>query len=203
MGRHAANWPAPEPDSGGRRPLHADLFLTGPSSNAVQDRAAAAFDALVEPHRDPLYDYILKLTEGDEALAGSVLKETLYRAAAEPDRYPQRPSAVRPWLVLIARTVLRDGERLAPAGHDDRPARGAGERASRRARPAPITVVRAMDELSSVHRDLLVDLVYQGVSLQEAAGGLGVPVETVKSRLYFAMRALRLVLDQQVADLQE
>jgi DNA-directed RNA polymerase specialized sigma24 family protein len=31
----------------------------------------------------------------------------------------------------------------------------------------------------------------------------GVPVETVKSRLYFAMRALRLVLDQQVADRHE
>jgi RNA polymerase sigma-70 factor (ECF subfamily) len=203
MGRHAANWPAPEPEGGGRRPMHADLFLTGSSGGAVQDRAAAMFDALVEPHREAMYAYVMRLTEGDEALAESVLKETFYRAAAEPDRYPQRPSAVRPWLVLIARTVLRDGERLAPAGHDDRPARGTGERSSRRAKPAPITVVRAMDELSPVHRELLVELVYKGVSLQEAAGGMGVPVETVKSRLYFAMRALRVVLDQQVADLQE
>jgi RNA polymerase sigma-70 factor, ECF subfamily len=199
MGRHAANWSAPEPDGGGRRPLHADLFLTGPIPSAGPDRAVAAFDAMIAPHRSALYAYVLRLTDGDEAFAESVLKETLYRAAGEPDRYPQRASAVRPWLVLIARAVLRDGERLAPAGHDDRPAPGRGER-SRRARSAPITVVRALDELSPVHRDILVDLFYQGVSLDEAADELGVPVETVKSRLYFAMRALRVVLDQQVAD---
>jgi RNA polymerase sigma-70 factor (ECF subfamily) len=44
------------------------------------------------------------------------------------------------------------------------------------------------------------ELFYRGVSLEEAAQVRGVPVETVKSSLYFAMRALRIVLDQQVAD---
>jgi RNA polymerase sigma-70 factor (ECF subfamily) len=60
-------------------------------------------------------------------------------------------------------------------------------------------VARALDELSPVHRDVLVELFYRGVSLEEAAEVRGVPVETVKSRLYYAMRALRVVLDQQVA----
>jgi RNA polymerase sigma-70 factor (ECF subfamily) len=61
-------------------------------------------------------------------------------------------------------------------------------------------VARALDEMSAVHRDILVELLYRGVSLEEAAAVRGVPVEIVKSRLYFALRALRIVLDQQVAD---
>ena len=203
MGRHAANRPAPDSTGvPGRQPLHADLFVPTPGSSAArigESRAAAAFEALVKPHREALREYVLKLTDGDEAVADTVVKETLYRAGQDPGRYPQRLSAVRPWLVLTARTVLRDGQRLAPAGHDDRPEPSPyGERSSA-GQPAT-TVVRAIDELSGTHRDILVELFYRGVSLEEAAQVRGVPVETVKSRLYFAMRALRSVLDQQVAD---
>jgi len=201
MGRHAANRPAT--DSGGtpvaRSPMHADLFVPHDRmTHQNRDTTGDLFDRLVTPHRTALRAYVLKLTEGDEAATDSVLKETFYRAAQDPSRYPQRASAVRPWLVLTARTVLRDGERLAPAGHDDRPLPHRPESV-----PAPrpgITVVRAMGELSDVHRDVLVELFYRGVSLEEAAEVRGVPVETVKSRLYFAMRALRVVLDQQIAE---
>jgi RNA polymerase sigma-70 factor (ECF subfamily) len=202
MGRHAANRPAT--DSSGastpRPPLHADLFVPHESASE-RDRQPDGdfFEALVAPHRSALHGYVLKLTDGDEAATGSVIKETLYRAAQDPDRYPQRPSAVRPWLVLMARTVLRDGERLAPAGHDDRPSPRRHRESPAEPKPAT-TVVRALDELSGVHREILVELFYRGVSLEEAAEVRGVPVETVKSRLYFAMRALRVVLDQQVAD---
>ncbi|MGA5304743.1 sigma factor-like helix-turn-helix DNA-binding protein [Nucisporomicrobium flavum] len=190
MGRHAADRP-------GRPPLHADLFAPAPgtaAAYAARERAAEAFDRLVEPHRDALEAYVLRLTDGDRAAADSVLKETFYRAAQDPARYPPRASAVRPWLVLTARTVLRDGERSAPAGHDDRPVVAPAERS-----PSPLaetTVVGAMNDLADAHREILVELFYQGVSLESAAAARGVPVATLKSRLYFAMRALRAVLDQ-------
>ncbi|GLY94387.1 sigma factor-like helix-turn-helix DNA-binding protein [Actinoplanes sp. NBRC 103695] len=187
MGRHAA----------GRPPLHADLFTPPPGDTARlagESRAAAAFELLVGPHRPGLRDYVDKLTDGDGQLTDSVVKETLYRAAQDPSRYPQRPSAVRPWLVLIARTALRDGERMAPAGHDDRPQFVPPEP------PAATTVLGAMDSLADTHREILVELFYRGVSLEEAAHHRGVPVETVKGWLYYAMRALRGVIDQQVAD---
>jgi RNA polymerase sigma-70 factor, ECF subfamily len=185
MGRHAA----------GRPPLHADLFTPPPGASARQageSRALAAFEALVRPHRAGLRDYVNKLTGGDEAHTEIIVKETLYRASQDPTRYPQRPSAVRPWLVLIARTALRDGERLAPAGHDDRPDFVPS------AVPAATTVLGAMDALADTHRDILVELFYRGVSLEEAAHHRGVPVETVKEWLYHAMRALRGVIDRQV-----
>jgi RNA polymerase sigma-70 factor (ECF subfamily) len=212
MGRHAADWPAPESYGSDDRdkvpaprlPLHADLFAPTPGSAAArttEERAAAAFERLVRPHQGALRAYVSRLTDGDDALADTVVKETLYRAAQEPERYPQRASAVRPWLVLTARNVLRDGERHAPAGHDDRPdsAGPVRERSTISSLPGT-TVVAAIEDLSAVHRELLIELFYGGVSLEDAAAQRGVPVETVKSRLYFAMRALSNVLDQHLAD---
>ena len=195
MGRHAAGGPAPgssdRDDRGktaGQRRQRGSLPATDPH----------AFDRLIRPHRAALRTYVLRLTDGDEAEADSIMKETLYRAALEPALYPERPSAVRPWLVLTARNVVRDGERYAPAGHDDRPF---WPQSSDSAPPVQATtVVAAIDELPAVHRKLIIELFYGGVSLEKAAADRDVPVETIKYRLYFAMRALHTVLDKQVAD---
>ena len=209
MGRHVADRTAPgspDPDdrgkfAGRRRPRHADLFVPAPGSSAAQagmERAARAFDRLIEPHRAALRAYILRLTDGDDSVADSIVKETLYRVAQEPGRYSGRPSALRPWLALTARNVVRDGERYAPAGHDDRPGSPAP---AGPAVPIPdTTIVAAMEDLPIEHRELIVELFYDGASLETAASDRGVQVETIKSRLYFAMHALRAVLDQHVAE---
>jgi RNA polymerase sigma-70 factor (ECF subfamily) len=191
MGRHAT-------DRLGNPPLHADLFAPAPGSAAsriAQHRAASAFESMVAPHRAALAAYVARLTGGDPSAADGVLKETLYRAGRDPSRFPQRASGVRPWLVLIARTVLRDGERFAPAGHDDRPSvvmPGEGPRSA-------TTIAGAMEELAEEHREILAELFYGGVSLEDAAADRAVPVEELQSRLYFAMRSLRIVLDQQLS----
>ena len=210
MGRHAADGSAPgshdaevrDKFAGGRRPRHADLFAPGPGSRAARpsaERTAQPLERLIEPHRDGLRAYILQITQGDEALADSVLKETLYRITQEPRRHPQSPAAVRPWLVLSALSVLHDGERHAPAGHDDRPP------APERPEPEPpaavpaTTIVAALEELPSEQRELIVELFYQGASLETAAAARDVSVPTLKSRLYHAMHALRAVLDDMPA----
>jgi RNA polymerase sigma-70 factor, ECF subfamily len=213
MGRHAANRPAPDPGdaSSPRSPMHFDLFPSGHGGAAppAEERAGDAFEALVAPHQSALHAYVLRLTDGDEDVTDSVIKETFYRAAQDPARYPQRASAVRPWLVLTAHMVLRDGDRMAPAGHDDRPfvrhmkERSPGPGGRRSVTNQATTVVHALNDLSALHRDILVELFYRGVSLEEAAAARGVPVETIKSRLYFAMRALRMVLDQQTCERHE
>jgi RNA polymerase sigma-70 factor (ECF subfamily) len=195
MGRHAAGRPPPEPDDAqsGRTGLHADLFVPTPGTAAArmpEERANALFEGLVGPHRPALRAHVLKLTGGDEAAAESLLKETYYRAARDPAHFPQTEAAVRPWLVLTARMVLREGRPPAAGRAASGPVPGTRS----------TTVPRALDELSEVHREIMVELFYRGVSLEEAAEVRGVPVETVKSQLYFAMRALRVVLDQQVGD---
>jgi RNA polymerase sigma-70 factor (ECF subfamily) len=50
--------------------------------------------------------------------------------------------------------------------------------------------------LSVDHRRVLVETYYRGRSVAEASVELGVPPGTVKSRTYYALRALRLVLEE-------
>jgi RNA polymerase sigma-70 factor (ECF subfamily) len=212
MGRHAGDWTAPDPaengkSAGRRRPLHADLFTSthgGMAARGNAERTVEAFEKVVEPHREHLRAFVARLTEGDDAVADSILKETLYRAAQEAERYVQRPSAVRPMLVLTARAVLRDGERHAPAGHDDRPflprtaavlpAEGPLSSAPRE------MVVGALRDLSASHRELILELFYGGASLEEAAANRSLSVDHVKGRLHRAMRALRAGLDRRLAE---
>jgi RNA polymerase sigma-70 factor (ECF subfamily) len=198
MGRHAADRTAPgspDPERRGkaagprpsRRGEQAEPTPGSAAGRISAERTAQAFDRLVEPHRAALRAFILRLAEGDEAVADSVFEETLYRAAQDPDRYPNRRPAVRPWLMLTARNVLRDGitHHQPDAGPEQVPS---------------TTIVAALEDLPAVHRELIIELFYRGVSLEEAAADYGVPVQTIRFRLYFAMRALHAVLDQHVAD---
>ena len=52
------------------------------------------------------------------------------------------------------------------------------------------------EELLRKHREVLVECFYRGRSVAEAAVVLGIPTGTVKSRTHYAVRALRLVLDE-------
>lgn len=173
-------------------PHHADLF-TPADEPSPADADEESFRALIEQHREALYGYVLRLTGGDSLETQDIIEETFYRASQDPSRLGKRTSSVRPWLVLLARTVFQDGLRSDYDGSQAPPARDP-------AVPTSTTVVRAMDNLSGMHREILIELFYRGTSLQEAAQARGIRVDTLKSRLYYAMRALRVVLDQQTSD---
>ncbi len=57
-------------------------------------------------------------------------------------------------------------------------------------------VAAALARLSSEHREVLVHAHWMGRSVAETAELLDVPPGTVKSRTYYAVRALKLVLDE-------
>jgi len=57
-------------------------------------------------------------------------------------------------------------------------------------------VLRALNGLRAEHRAVLLQVHCHGRTVAEAAQRLGVPVETVKSRVYHALRELRLALDE-------
>ena len=57
-----------------------------------------------------------------------------------------------------------------------------------------MTVLGALDRLSPEHREVLVEMYYRGRTVQETAAALGVPPGTVKSRSYYALRAMRAVI---------
>jgi RNA polymerase sigma-70 factor (ECF subfamily) len=57
-----------------------------------------------------------------------------------------------------------------------------------------IVVTDALQSLSPEHRAVIVETYYRGRTVAEAARVLGVPPGTVKSRCYYALRALKLAL---------
>ncbi len=57
-------------------------------------------------------------------------------------------------------------------------------------------VADAMSSLSGDHRAVLVETYYRGRSVAEAAAVLGIPPGTVKSRTFYALRALKLALEE-------
>ena len=57
-------------------------------------------------------------------------------------------------------------------------------------------VEEALQKLSGEHRDALVEVHYKARPYHDVAHDLGVPVGTVKSRVYYALKAMRLALEE-------
>jgi RNA polymerase sigma-70 factor (ECF subfamily) len=156
--------------------------------------------ALHAEHGDALFVHALRLCDGDRQRAEDLVQETLLRAWRHPDSLnPDRGSA-RAWLFTTARHLAIDAwrRREARVGEvvtDVLPEPPTELNEADRAVEA-WTIAEALERLSPSHREVLVECFYRGRSVAEAAVVLGVPPGTVKSRTHYAVRALRLVLDE-------
>jgi RNA polymerase sigma-70 factor, ECF subfamily len=153
--------------------------------------------ALFDAHASVLLAYAMRLTGGDRARAEDVVQETLVRAWRNLDRLDERAAPVRPWLFTVAQRIAIDAHRARRA----RPTEVGDEMLA--VVPAldelepmldRILVSEALDSLSREHRAVIVETYYRGRSVAEAAEVLGIPPGTVKSRSYYALRALKLAL---------
>ncbi len=157
-----------------------------------------AFAAMVEPHRRELHVHCYRML-GSFDDAEDLVQETLLRAWRHPESLDPARGAVRPWLFAIVRNLAVDAHRARLA----RPQETGDEMIA--AMPADDEIERALDawevadalaSLTEEHRSALVQVYYRGRSVAEAARALGVPPGTVKSRTFYGLRALRLVLEE-------
>jgi RNA polymerase sigma-70 factor, ECF subfamily len=153
--------------------------------------------ALYTEHGGPLLGYVLRLTGGDRQHAEDIVQETLLRAWRHPEALTGRP--VRPWLFTVARNLVVDAHRARmarpPEVGDEGLAVVAGSDDIDRALES-WTVAEAMADLSPQHRAVIIETYYRRNSVAEAADVLGIPAGTVKSRTYYALRALKLALEE-------
>lgn len=155
--------------------------------------------ALHDEHAAALWAYCLRLTERDHARAHDITQETLLRAWQHPEVLERGPSMVRGWLFTVARNIVIDEwrhRRLRPETVTDEVPEPAGDQDAVDSLLQKWVVAEAMTRLSTDHREVLRQCYVEGRSVADAARRLGVPEGTVKSRTHYALRALRLALEE-------
>jgi len=150
---------------------------------------------LYREHATPLLRFVLSLNGGVRADAEDVVQETLVRAWRHADRLDPAAGSLRPWLLTVARRLVIDQHRrrqarppeVSDASLEYRPSEESVEKAL-----SAMEVSELLDTLSPAHREVLMATYLRGKSVAEAAAELGVPPGTVKSRVYYALRALKV-----------
>ncbi|HAM27602.1 MAG TPA: RNA polymerase subunit sigma [Microbacteriaceae bacterium] len=163
----------------------------------MPDEQAELLRALHDEHAPALWRYVVWLT-GDRQLAEDVVQETLVRAWQRPQVLEQGGASARAWLFTVARNIIVDERRSAHSRHElstDTPPERAVDDGTDALLDAWL-VSDALAQLSLDHRLVVVHAYYRGESTAEISRSLGIPEGTVKSRLHYALRALRLALQE-------
>jgi RNA polymerase sigma-70 factor (ECF subfamily) len=166
------------------------------------DWTADAFMAeLFRVHSGPLLRYLLRLTLGDAPRAEDLLQETMVRIWRHPEKFGGDVEALRPLVFTVARRTAIDAARARSArptevgevGEADTDAFGAEEPEFERVLLAQV-VLRALRKLTPEHRAVIVEVHFNGRTIEETAKVLGIPLGTARSRTYHAARNLRQAL---------
>lgn len=150
---------------------------------------------LYQLHAPVLLSYLIRLTNGDRHRAEDIVQETLVRAWSHPEAQSADGQWSRAWLFTVARRIAIDHLRATQA----RPTELSDERIESFSqvdddidRMLDAREVRAaLAALPERLRSALVAVYFQQRSTAEAAELLDVPPGTVKSRTFYALRALR------------
>jgi RNA polymerase sigma-70 factor (ECF subfamily) len=164
----------------------------------TMDRAdETALRELYDAHAGALLAYAIRLTGGDRGRAEDVVQETLLRAWRHRHALDESRGPLRPWLFTVAHHVAIDAYRARaarPAEVGDAVLEAVPSADDIDARLDRLLIADALTALSAEHRSVLIETYYRGRSVAEAAEALGVPPGTVKSRTFYALRALKLAL---------
>ena len=164
--------------------------IPGAPDTADDDR----FRELVARYHGPLMAYALRLTAGDRNHAEDAVQETFIRAWRHLDRLTPQYGSVNGWLRRVTHNLVMDGFRTLqarPTEVDLADALGTLTDDGTVQVIDSLVVRQALASLWPEHRTALVEVYLHGRTNAEAAELLGIPVGTVKSRVHYALRALR------------
>lgn len=181
---------------------------------AFKSGDARAFSTLVQRHRGPVYNFILRYV-GHRQRAEDLLQETWLKVVRSSGEW-QPKARFTTWVYTIARNLCVDSARKetfrktdsldAPASQDESEGRSVGDlvadegaqtpdRAAHNVRLRPL-IEQALQALPSEQREVFLLREYQGIGFKEIAEVTGVNENTVKSRMRYALEGLRKRLEE-------
>ena len=165
----------------------------------MSDQEAELLRSLQEAYGPALWRFVMGMT-GDSTLADDVVQETLIRAWQHPAVLQRPETAVRAWLFTVARNLVIDDRRSARRRHETRteqlPEIPEADRVDRILDGWLVSDALALAGLSAEHRSVIIHAYYRRETTAEIAQSLQLAEGTVKSRLHYALRALRLALQE-------
>lgn len=152
--------------------------------------------AIYREHGNALRRFVLSASS-DPYGVDDIVQETVLRVWQQA---PQITGSLRSYLFRTARNIMIDNYRKAQRRPVEAPEHDAADPAQGAERVDELLNRVLMEEallrLSGEHRDVLVTLHYRRFTVAEAARQLNIPLGTVKSRAYYAVKALKRILEE-------
>ncbi|MFG0306948.1 MAG: RNA polymerase sigma factor [Phycisphaerales bacterium JB040] len=191
---------APGGVGGDEHTRRADLQSLAPLSDGevvarIIEGDTAAFELLMRRHNQRLFRLARSIVS-DDATAEDIVQETYLRAFASLARFEGRSSVIT-WLSRIAlHEALRQRRRqqrapgALPCGHESVDESSRERPSEIEVRRSQTEIVAALDELSPVHRAVVMLRLVEGLSTRETAQSLRLSESNVKVSLHRAKREL-------------
>ena len=157
----------------------------------------AALQQLHDRHAAELWRFAMRLTH-DRQVAEDVVQEVLLKAWKDPGLIGRDDGPARAWLFTASRNVIIDRWRSAASRHEQR-TEDPLEQSEGDATSVVLDrwlISDALSSLSAEHRAVIVAAYYEGRSVADISSRLGIPEGTVKSRLHYGLRSLKLILQE-------
>lgn len=165
------------------------------------DGDVAAFETLYRRHNDALFRYLLRLSNNRDS-AADIFQEVWSKIIKSRDQY--RPTAkFTTYLFRVAHNAfidyLRRNKRYGDGPADDpdlRPGDTAGPDDHAEQAIAKRLFLQALALLPQEQRDTFLLFEEAGLTVEQIAAATGVPRETAKSRLRYAVKKLRETMSE-------
>jgi RNA polymerase sigma-70 factor (ECF subfamily) len=182
--------------------------LTLIRKSAVSDGAMSEDDrhalvrSLYAEYGVMLHSYANRLLR-DPHHAEDVVQETMVRAWRNAEVLRPHRGSVMPWLTRVAHNVVVDRIRARSARPEEVEESDAALTSADHAAAVveSVFVAEALSRLSPAHQQVLRVVYFGDRTAAQAAEMLELPVGTVKSRLYYGLRHLRMHVDEFASDL--
>ena len=153
----------------------------------------------VEAHGAELFHVVRRSLQDDE-LAREVVQDVFVRAWRSHERFDPARGSRRTWLFAIARNAVVDAVRHR--GRRPKAVKEVDDHLASEDRLEDRVVLNlqlqiALRELSAEQRQAIVEVHRRGRPYVEVAEEVGVPVGTLRSRVYYGLRQLRTAMQAQ------